>query len=297
MRQWLSATPHLLHFLPAARSVRSCPSRSSAQLGNPVTKVTASGLAAYRDRHREVWPPNHQPSSRNSYHFPSNPTAMTNRGSFVPEFSRPVTVAYIDHHLQEQHPMFLNPPVRYDRMSGQYAPNNEVPVPPPDGDSLPPRPDWTNINAMGFWNGIFPDAMTEFKKTKEPRGRSSTEYSIRSPDSWDEIYRRLEAAQAKYQQEAGPGGWLRKVRRKVADNITPVAGAAGIAAKVAHGEPIATPVLDAVRLVLDVSLARAGGSRQPRLARIPALPYLANQGGVPGCEDCRVCTPTGPRRL
>lgn len=153
--------------------------------------------------------------------------------------------------------MFLNPPVRYDRVSGQYAPNNEVPVPPPDGDDLPPRPDWTNINAMGFWNGIFPDAMTEFKETKEPRGRSSTKYSIRSLDSWDEIYHRLEAAQAKYQQVAGPGGWLRKVRRKVADNITPVAGAAGIAAKVAHGEPIATPVLDAVRLVLDVSLAPA----------------------------------------
>lgn len=188
---------------------------------------------------------------------------MTDRGFVIPGFSRPVTIAYIDHHLQEQHPMFANPPVRYDRMSGQYIPNNNALAPPPGGEVLPPRPDWINIKAMGFWNGIFPDAMAEFKKTKEPQNRSS--YSIRSPDSWDEIYRRLEAAQAKYQQVGGPVGWLRKVRRTVANNITPVAGAAGIAAKVAHGEPIVTPVLAAVELVLDVSLGRVRGCLQLQL--------------------------------
>jgi hypothetical protein len=112
---------------------------------------------------------------------------------------------------------------------------------------------------MVFWNGIFPDAMTEFKKTEEPRGRSS-DFSIRSPDSWDEIYRRLEAARVKYQQVGGAVGWLRKVRRTVANNITPVAGTVGIGAKVVHGEPIATPVLAAVELILDVSSARARGS-------------------------------------
>jgi hypothetical protein len=115
---------------------------------------------------------------------------------------------------------------------------------------------------MGFWNAIFPDAMTEFKKTKEPRGRP-TDYSIRSPGSWDEIYRRLEAARAKYQQEGGPVGWLRKVRRTVADNITPLAGAVGTGAKAAPNDPIATPVLAAVELVLDVSPARVRGGRQP----------------------------------
>ncbi|KAK3299643.1 uncharacterized protein B0H64DRAFT_440003 [Chaetomium fimeti] len=190
---------------------------------------------------------------------------MTGQGSFIPGFGRPVTVDYIDHHVQKQHPMFVNPPVQYDPMSGQYAPvteqyapmsgeyapNNQALAPPPDGDDLPPRPDWTNINAMGFWNGIFPDAMTEFKKTKEPRGRSSTDYSIRCPESWDEIYHRLEAAQAKYQQVGGPVGWLRKMRRTVANNITPVAGAAGFGTKAAPCDPIATPVLAAVELVLD----------------------------------------------
>ncbi len=188
--------------------------------------------------------------------------------------------------------MFVNPPVRYDPgfeeyvpkfeqygpVSGQHAsngqsfaprqsaPNNQALAPPPGGNDLPPRPDWTSTDAMRFWNGIFPDAMAEFKKTEEPRGRSSTDYSIRSEDSWGKIYHRLEAARGKYQEVKGPAGWLRKVRRTVADNITPLAGAAGTGAKAASGDPIVTPVLAAVELVLDVSPARAGGGRQPRIA-------------------------------
>lgn len=217
---------------------------------------------------------------------------MAGQGSFIPAFGRPATVDYIDHHTQELHLMFVNPPVQYDPMSkqyvpiteqydpmprqyasnsqtfapGQYASNNQALAPPPDGNDRPPRPDLTDINAMEFWNGIFPDAMTEFRKTKEPRGRSGTDYSIRSPDSWDEIYRRLEAARAKYQEEGGPVGWLRKVRRRAADNITPLVGAVGIGAKTSPGDPVATPVLAAVGLVLDVSPAKARGGRQPRLA-------------------------------
>ncbi|EAQ84529.1 predicted protein [Chaetomium globosum CBS 148.51] len=176
---------------------------------------------------------------------------MVDQGSFIPAFSRPVTVAYIDHHLQQQHPMFANPPVQYNPLSGQYTPNKNALAPCADDDHLPSRPDLGDVKAMRFWNGIFPDAMAEFKTTKEPHGRASTDYSIRSQDSWDEIYRRLEAAQAKYQQVGGPVGWLRKVRRKMADNIAPVAGAVGIAGTVGHGEPIVTPVLGAVEMVLD----------------------------------------------
>lgn len=228
---------------------------------------------------------------------------MAAQGSFIPGFSRPVTVDYIDHHLHEQHPMFINPPVQYDPMSGQYgsnsealapgqyAPGNHALPPPPDGDDLPPRPDWANVNAMRFWNGIFLDAITEFRKTKEPRGRSSTDYSIRSLDSWDEIYHRLEAARAKYQQEGGPVGWLRKIRRTAADNITPLAGAAAMGTKAAPSDPIATPVLAAVELVLNVSPRGARGGRHPRLAQ------LANHSGVPGRESCRACAQTGRRRL
>ncbi|KAH6617424.1 hypothetical protein F5144DRAFT_586391 [Chaetomium tenue] len=195
---------------------------------------------------------------------------MANQGSFVPAFSRPVTVAYIDHHLQDQHLMFVNPPVQYNPLSGLYTPNNYALASPADDDDLPSRPDWGDIKAMRFWNGIFPDAMAEFKKTKEPHGRAGTDYSIRSLDSWEEIYRRLEAAQAKYQQIGGRVGWLRKVRRKVADNIAPVAGAVGIAGAVGHGEPIVTPVLGAVEMVLD-AVNTAASVRQQALEAFDGL--------------------------
>ncbi|KLU91597.1 hypothetical protein MAPG_10115 [Magnaporthiopsis poae ATCC 64411] len=247
-----------------------------------------------KDRHCRVGSPKHQIVVASAFPLPVpqaalggresllplsfQPAVMAGRGSHIPGFSRPVTVDFIDHHLQERHPMFVNPPVQYDPTSGQYAPiterygpvsgqyasnsqafalgqyvsNNQALGPPPDdGNDLPPRQDWANVNAMRFWNAIFPDAMTEFKRTKEPQGRSGTDYCIRSLDSWGEIYRRLEAARAKYQQAGGPVGWLRKVRRTVADNVTPLAGAVRIGAKAAPSDPIATPVLAAVELVLN----------------------------------------------
>ncbi|KAL8396359.1 hypothetical protein RB596_009845 [Gaeumannomyces avenae] len=173
--------------------------------------------------------------------------------------------------------MFMDPPVQYNPMSGQYAPitkrygatsgqhasSSQVAAPAPyapsdqgsgpfpDSNGPLPRPDWANTKAMSFWNSIFPDAVTEFKKTKEPQGRSSTDYSIRSPDSWDEIYSRLEAARAKYQQKGGPVGWLRDKRRTVANNAAPLAGAVKAGTKAAPSDPIATPVLAAVGLILD----------------------------------------------
>ncbi|KAK4446838.1 hypothetical protein QBC34DRAFT_410940 [Podospora aff. communis PSN243] len=218
---------------------------------------------------------------------------MAGRGSVIPEFCRPVTVEFIDHHLQDQHQMFVSPPVRWDGVSQQYAPRVLALAPPPDGDDvdeLPPRPDWANTKAMEFWNQVFPDAMTEFKQTNEPRGRSSTEYSIRSLDNWDEIYRRLEAAQAKYEQVGGPAGWLRRVRRTVANHITPASGAAGIAAKISHGEPIATPVLAAVGLVLDAVKTAASVRQQALNAFEGLIPIFSDVelfiGSFPG--DLRI---------
>ncbi|KAL8366417.1 hypothetical protein RB595_004950 [Gaeumannomyces hyphopodioides] len=123
---------------------------------------------------------------------------------------------------------------------------------------------------MLFWNSIFPDAMTEFKKAKEPQGQSSTDYSIRSLDSWDEIYRRLEAARAKYQSKGGPVGWLRDMRRKAANNVTPLAGAVKTGAKAAPSDPIATPVLAAVGLILD-AVKTAANVRQTAINAFDGL--------------------------
>ncbi|KAL8309092.1 hypothetical protein RB597_009390 [Gaeumannomyces tritici] len=198
---------------------------------------------------------------------------ITERGPLSLSRRRPFTTFL----ATPPHSMFMDPPVRYDPMSGQYAPitkrydaasgqhvsGSQVAVsapyapnaqgsgPFPDNNGPPPRPDWANTNVMSFWNSIFPDAVAEFKKTKEPQGRSSTDYSIRSPDSWDEIYSRLEAARAKYEQKRGPVGWLRDKRRTVANSAGPLAGAIKAGTKAAPSDPIATPVLAAVGLILD----------------------------------------------
>lgn len=107
---------------------------------------------------------------------------------------------------------------------------------------------------MGFWTGIFPEAIAQFRSTTEPKGRSKTAYNIRDKHDWDMIYDTLEAARIKYRNEGGPVGWVRKVRRKVADNIGPGAEAAKIASKVVPENPYATPVLGAVEVLLDVRL-------------------------------------------
>jgi len=218
---------------------------------------------------------------------------MTDLNSVPSLGHQPATVDFIDNHLQKYHPAFVNPPVRYDPMSGQYVPNSQPLVPRPNNGALVasapyndllPRPAWTNTNAMQFWNGIFPEAMTRFRSTTEPKGLSQTAYRIRDKHDWDAVYDMLEAARTKYQQEGGPVGWLRKVRRKVADNITPVAEAAKIASKIAPNNLFATPVLGTVEVLLDVRRAH----RKPDLYR--SRRYL-------GCQDCRKHPRPRSRRL
>ncbi|KAF5847605.1 hypothetical protein GGP41_000358 [Bipolaris sorokiniana] len=175
------------------------------------------------------------------------------------------TIDFIDGRLSKYHPVFSSRSVKYDQMSRHYVPasqalvantNNSLATPPasnapPGSNGLPQRPEWTDTNAMKFWNEVFPDAMIRFKSTKEPKGRSKTVYHIRDKPNWDTIYETLELARSEYQRSGGPVGWIRKVRRKVADNITPGAEATKIASKLVPQDPIATPVVGAVEVVLD----------------------------------------------
>jgi len=125
-----------------------------------------------------------------------------------------------------------------------------LPTPPAPDEDLPSRPLAATINAMTFWDGIFPDAMDRFKlASPEPKGRSKTPFSIRVKDNWDDIYGRLEAARTLYKNQTGFGGWLRKVRRKAADNIQPVIGVTSFVPDLDY----VTPVLGAVEVLLDVS--------------------------------------------
>lgn len=100
---------------------------------------------------------------------------------------------------------------------------------------------------------MFPEALDRLRSTtEEPKGRAKTEYSIRDVDDWDAIYDKLERARAKYQNEGGTVGLLRKVRRKAADRVVPVAETTRNVSKAAPDSIFSTPVLGAVQILLDV---------------------------------------------
>lgn len=184
-----------------------------------------------------------------------------------------ITLDYIANQLPSYDPMFRHPPLHLDPVSGRHVPNSQAmaaalkarpgaddcslmvaaPTTAWDDNGLPPRPAWTEIKDMAFWNSIFIAAIATFRETTKPvSGRSKTLYDIRTKNDWDAVYDTLVAARDKYQEEGGPVGWLRKVRRKVADNISPAVHASKIASKIAPNDLIATPVLGAVEVMLDV---------------------------------------------
>lgn len=192
---------------------------------------------------------------------------MMDRFEYMPagQDAQPAAVEFIDGRLPDYHAAFVHPPVRYDAASGQYIPKEQFSgaqpgdaprqtIMAPDSDGIPPRPAWTTTNAMQFWTAIFPSARAKFLlETAEPKGRAKTPYDLRDKQDWDAVYETLGAAREKYKQDGGTVGWLRKVRRKVADNVAPGVEAAKIANKVVPNNPYSTPVLGAVEVLLDVS--------------------------------------------
>lgn len=215
---------------------------------------------------------------------------------------RKTAVSFIDNRLPNHHPAFANPLVQFDSMSGRYVPTEQGFVQQPSGvvissasnallddEGIPPRPEWTNICAMNFWNAIFPTAMDQLRSMIEPKGRARTVFDIRNKKDWEMIYDTLEQARNKYQGEGGPVGWLRKVRRKGADNLAPVGVVVKAASKMAPSDPYATPILGAVEMLLDV--------RQTHTKKHCLVVNLRLTHMKLGCQDRRPSTRTGSRRL
>ncbi|KAF4947332.1 hypothetical protein FSARC_13998, partial [Fusarium sarcochroum] len=137
--------------------------------------------------------------------------------------------------------------VTLDPMSGHYTQSSQALQPtgpnstqmvvgnpaaePQNVQSLPPRPIWTDYAAMKFWNGIFPQAMSKFVETDAPKKPSDASYDIRAKQDWNSVYNVLKLARNKYQEKGGKVGWLRNVRRKIADSITPGVEVAKFASK------------------------------------------------------------------
>lgn len=178
---------------------------------------------------------------------------------------RAPTIDFIDQRLPKHHPLFASQAVHYDPTMNQFVPNKQALTQTNSGSlvnagassvsntvaSLQQRPEWTDVDAMVYWNDIFPESMSRFASSPEPKGRSKTPYDIRGKSEWNAVYDTLEMARQKYQMKGGLVGKIRKVRRKAADSITPGAEAAKIASKVVPQDNVATPVVGAIVVVLD----------------------------------------------
>ncbi|KAK8030089.1 hypothetical protein PG993_011380 [Apiospora rasikravindrae] len=175
---------------------------------------------------------------------------------------RQQTVWYIDNVLPLTHPMFNNAPVHYEEASQQYAQHADA-VSTAGADSginflsmsqpPPPRSEYTNLRAMKFWGTMFAAAMEKFRSTADEHKRRDAKYNIHSAKDWDAVYSTLELARDEYQKQGGAIGWWRRVRRKAADNVTPLQGMTAIASKMTPDDPYSTPVLGAVGMLLDAA--------------------------------------------
>jgi hypothetical protein len=187
---------------------------------------------------------------------------------------REVVVTFMENNLREYHPYFEDPPVRFEKQSGRYV---DVPFRPPgrsigSGCATQPaspvahnaagsdttaqnpspgtKPELRVYDAMTFWNMIFPSAMKEFQSMTEakPPNNPTLAYDIRSDKSWADAYDKLEKAQDEYTQKTGIRGGFRRFRRWIADKAT---APAKVAIQVVPQMDIVTPVLGAVKIILD----------------------------------------------
>jgi hypothetical protein len=124
--------------------------------------------------------------------------------------------------------MFQNPPIHYEPSPDRYVLNNSPAKPMTSGSGItsatafdpsdpaadtfdiPPRPADTDIKALTFWNGLFPEAMASLK-LRAVAPSTKPKHIIRDKSNWDAVYETLETARGEYQVEDG----TRKLWRKV----------------------------------------------------------------------------------
>jgi hypothetical protein len=172
---------------------------------------------------------------------------------------RSPAVDFIDNRLPEYHEAFLNPPTRFDPVSGRYVPALQADMrscaPHEHTPYQTPRPAPQALDAAHFWDWIFPRAIAAFKKEYpvEPKGRSESSRSIRSKVNWKDVYDQLQEARRMYDDSKGFIGNVKKGFRKAADNIQPTRQVVDNLNKLVPNSNYVSPVLGALMIILDVS--------------------------------------------
>lgn len=201
---------------------------------------------------------------------------------------RSPVVDFIDYRLPEHDPAFLNAPSAFDHSSGEYIPliparNNQSvtnsftstnlalrPETPPGPITSPEQTSQhVEVQSMKFWNDIFPEAMrTLSTHSEEPKSLTKAASGIRNASSWEEICARLDEAQATYSGGEGASAVFKRMRRKVADNLSQPT--AHIAKMVPDIDPWTTPVAGTVGILLQ-AMSTAAKIRQEILASLSDL--------------------------
>lgn len=153
---------------------------------------------------------------------------------------RSPAVDFIDQRLPQHDPAFLNAPGVFDNTSGRYLPvipaqsNGGLagqstvtglvlrPQTPPGSASAPEQSSQhVGVQSMKFWNGIFSEAkQVLLSESNEPASLAKSGSGIRNSSSWEEVFARLTEAQITYTEGEGTAGKLKRMRRKVAENLS-----------------------------------------------------------------------------
>jgi hypothetical protein len=168
--------------------------------------------------------------------------------------TRPVEVCFIDNRLGKHHQAFVNPPVYFDMELQKYVPSvvdqrSLCQDEHPDSSRPPP----SAVEAMNFWNVIFPESLSDLNK-HSPRSKelAKSPYSIRNAKNWEEVRDLLTTARESY--ENPDGSIMRKFRKgvhKAGEHTQPVRRALDVVKDVQY----ISPVVVAVQIVLDVSVS------------------------------------------
>lgn len=201
-------------------------------------------------------------------------------------------VDFIENSLDKYHPAFSTPPSRYDPYVGGFVIQNQSsempqgpfpatavaihrdensPAPPdpalatfaePDltpesGRRIAPRPIPRPVEALRFWDSLFPQARAHFVKEHpdEPEHLIKSELRVRDKTNWTEVFDQVEAAKndcSKFDNKFKAG--FRKVYRKFGEQaaeplnrvskLVPAGGDMGALA--------VTPIIGCVQILLEV---------------------------------------------
>jgi hypothetical protein len=96
--------------------------------------------------------------------------------------------------------------------------------------------------------------MDKFQSSPPQSKPQSPEYNIRDKRDWQGVYQALENARAHYQSRGGVVGNLRFHLRKGADGIAPAVSVARTVSEIVPDDPVLTPILGALVILMDVSI-------------------------------------------